>query len=185
MPAAADGFAVAVARLVAGKGIDVLLHALRQTPTGALVVVGDGGERSALEQLRGQLGLTDRVLFVGWKPDPRPYVAAAQFFIFPTDTYPEGMPLALLDAMALQRPVVATRVGGVDEAVLDGESGFLVPPGDALALARAMQRLQVDVGLSERMGAAGRDRAERVFATSLITSQVLAIFDLARQEIRK
>jgi glycosyltransferase involved in cell wall biosynthesis len=126
------------------------------------VVVGDGPERAQLEALAGQLGLADRVHLAGHQQDVRPWLAALDVLVLSSDW--EGMPNALLEAMAAGLPIVATAVGGVPEVVVDGATGLLVPPGDPSALAEAITRLLRDPDLRRTMGQAGRARVERRFS---------------------
>jgi glycogen synthase len=157
---------LAVGRLTAQKGVDVLLDALaRPGLEGAVLdVVGDGDWRGRLEAQAGRLGLTGRVNFPGWRD--RDALAAvyraADVFVLPSRD--EGMPNVLLEAMASGLPAVASRVAGAEDLVADGETGFLVPPDDPEALATALRRLIGDPALRAAMGARARMRAEREFS---------------------
>ena len=129
-----------VARLSPEKGIDRLLEAfagvLRQVPYARLAIAGDGPARGQLEARAHELTLGGAVEFLGYREDVSPVLGSLDLFVLPSLT--EGIPLALLEAMAAGLPVIATAVGGVPEVVEDGTSGMLVPPGDAAALERAM-----------------------------------------------
>ncbi|MEM7308483.1 MAG: glycosyltransferase family 4 protein [Planctomycetota bacterium] len=145
-----------LAALVRRKGIDVLLEALaaqREEP--ALLVAGDGPEREALRARAERLGLR-RVRFLGHRSDKAELLAACDVFALPSRL--EGLGVAALEAMAAGRPVLATRVGGLAEAVADGETGLLVPADDSAALAAALGRLLADGPLRERLGRAGPAR---------------------------
>ena len=154
-----QGF-VTVARLVPQKGIDVLIRALAQT-TGAtrdwtLTLVGDGPEREALERQVLQAGLQEKVHFLGYRPDPQTFLLQAGVFVLPSRF--EGMPNALLEAMAAGLAVVVTDASpGPLEVVVNGVSGLVVPSDEPSALADALDHLAADPGLRERMGAAARD----------------------------
>lgn len=133
-----DGLVLAViGRLSEEKGVAVLLEALRSLGEGAptLLVAGDGPLREALEQSARGL----RVRFLGYLPDPREAFAAADAVVIPSLT--EGLPLVALEALMLQRPLVATAVGELPALLRDG-AGLLVPPGDPAALAAAIERLR-------------------------------------------
>src|SRR5262249_5244968 len=126
-------------RLDAQKGYPVLLEAAAQLPDADFAVAGEGPERDVLEDLAGRLGIADRVHFLGHRTDVPELLAAADVFALPS-LY-EGSSLAVLEAMAARRAVVSSAVGGTEELIEDGESGLLVPPGDAAALAGAIRRL--------------------------------------------
>jgi sugar transferase (PEP-CTERM/EpsH1 system associated) len=151
-----------VTRLNEVKRVDVLLEASARLEGAHTVIVGDGPERTRLEAMAHRLGLAPRVHFVGQQLDVRPWLAALDVFLLPSDW--EGMSNALLEAMAAGLPVVATAVGGTPEVVVEGATGFLVPPGDPAALAEVTTRLLGDSDLRSAMGEAGRARAERHFS---------------------
>jgi glycosyltransferase involved in cell wall biosynthesis len=140
---------VMVARLEPRKGIDVALRALAQSAGTVLDVVGDGPLRAELEGMAATLGLGARVRFWGYRSDPEAFVARADAALCSSRT--EGLPVGLLEAMALGRPVVAVPVGGVPEIVVDGDTGWLAAaptPGALVAALRAA-------------AAAGRDELRR------------------------
>lgn len=145
---------VAVGRLDAVKGHDVLLEALAHVPGATLTVVGEGGRRAALEEQVVARGLADRVLLPGWSEDVAGDLLRADVLVLPSRT--EGWPLTVVEAMHAGLPVVATRVGSVAEAVQDGRTGLLVAPDDPVALAGALCRLRDGPELRWRLGAAGR-----------------------------
>jgi glycosyltransferase involved in cell wall biosynthesis len=153
-----------VGRLDGQKGYDVLLHALAALPDAALVLVGDGPERSRLEALTAELGLGERVRFTGWQAEPRRHLTTVDVFGLPSRF--EGFPLAVVEAMLAELPVVATTVGSVPEAVRDGETGLLVPPDDPAALAAALRRLLSDPALRLRLGRQGRALALEHFTAA-------------------
>lgn len=144
----------AIGRLEPQKGYDVLIHALAQVEDATLVLVGDGSERSALEQLAGRVGVADRLHWLGWSDDARSYLGTFDVFAFPSRF--EGFPLAVLEALLARRAVVASDVGSTAEAVRDGETGLLVPPEDPAALASAISRVLDDRELRRRLGEQGR-----------------------------
>ena len=150
---------VTVARLVPQKGIDVLIRAMARTVGEAggwtLTLVGDGPERQDLERQVEQAGLQDRVQFLGFRPDPQTFLLQAGVFVLPSRF--EGMPNALLEAMAAGLAVIVTDASpGPLEVVEHGTSGWVVPSDDPVALAEALDHLAADPLLRERLGAAAR-----------------------------
>ncbi|MDA8334254.1 MAG: glycosyltransferase [Peptococcaceae bacterium] len=146
-----------VARLAPRKGVEVFLQAarliLREFPRTRFLVAGDGPLWPQLKQLAESLGLSGHVLFTGRLREAAGLMPFLDVFALPS--LQEDLPLALLEAMARGRPVVAARTGGVAEVVSEG-TGILVPPGDAGALAAQVGRLLGDRGLAERLGRAAR-----------------------------
>jgi glycosyltransferase involved in cell wall biosynthesis len=169
---------VFVGRLTHQKGIDIFLRALHRLDGGVPVeaeLVGDGGARLDLQNLVKQLGLENRVHFEGWssREDVLAYYQGADIFVMPSRD--EGMPNALLEAMACGLPVIATRVSGNEELVQDGVTGLLVPPDDPCALGKALERLVKNEDLRRMMGKAGRGSAERIYTWRLTARAYLAL----------
>ncbi len=153
-----------VGRLSPQKGVDLILRAIARLPADssrelALSVVGDGPERKKLEALVATLSLQDRVRFYGWQDEAklREFYGAADGFILASHF--EGMPNALLEAMASGLPVIATRVAGTEELVSDGENGRLVPPDNIEALEQAIRELS-SLSLREWRARARRSREQ-------------------------
>jgi glycosyltransferase involved in cell wall biosynthesis len=154
---------VTVGRLKAPKDTLTFLRALARldhAPFRARIV-GDGPERERLEAELRVLELDSAVELLGERNDVSELLSAADVFVLSSRS--EGLPLSIVEAMAAGLPVVAASVGGVPELVVDGETGFLIPPADEAALASALERLVADADLRRRMGAAGRARAEALF----------------------
>jgi sugar transferase (PEP-CTERM/EpsH1 system associated) len=126
------------------------------------VIAGDGPLRTTLESQIDAMGLRSRVRLVGHRPDIETVLAALDIFVLSSQS--EGLPMAVLEAMASGLPVVSTRVGGVDEVLEDGLTGLLVEPRSPELLARAIERLAGDRERRDQMGAAGRVRARREFS---------------------
>jgi len=151
---------VTVGRLVELKDHAAVLTALatlrKAVPGSCLLVVGEGSERGTLETLARSLAISDSVTFTGEVPHGRVLDILAGCDIFVLASHSEGMPNAVLEAMAAGLAVVATSVGGVPELSRDGETGILVPPGDRVALAEALATLAADPELRARLGAAAR-----------------------------
>jgi glycosyltransferase involved in cell wall biosynthesis len=154
---------VAVGRLKAPKDFLTLVRAVAELPPEAceVLVIGDGPDRGQLEAEIRDLGLDGDVRLLGERNDVPDLLAGADAFVLSSAS--EGMPISVLEAMASGLPVVATRVGGVPELVADGETGFLVPPGEPQALADALGRLLADRALRQRLGDAGLERVRRSF----------------------
>jgi glycosyltransferase involved in cell wall biosynthesis len=174
------GFLIgAVGRLAGEKAFDVLVrsvHALVGRGLDArLVIVGEGGEREALERLASDLGIADRVTLPGWQADVRGYFEAMD--VFALSSRREGLPNVLLEAMALEVPVVATRVNGVPRLVQDGRNGFLVEPGDLDGLTTALRGLLTNPGLRDLFRAAGRRTVETRYSFPTRMTRLKRIYD--------
>jgi glycosyltransferase involved in cell wall biosynthesis len=145
------------------------LAALEPSLHAEATIIGDGPEREALQSTARDLGVADRVTFRGWvTPEELDQAYSdATLFALPAvvdargDT--EGLGMVLLEAMTYQLPVVSTPLGGITDIVSDGETGLLVPPNDAPALARAIATLATDKPLAERLAIAGQQYAEQHF----------------------
>jgi glycosyltransferase involved in cell wall biosynthesis len=162
-----------LARLDRIKGIDVLLRAIVELPTVRLRLVGEGPDRDELVALAAELGLTDRVEFVPWTDDPHAALAAIDVFVLPSRN--EGFPLSIVEAMLAGRPVVATDVGSVGEAVVPA-TGAVVPADDVAALRAAIARFVSDPALRARLGAAGRERALERFTAAKMAGDFEALY---------
>lgn len=159
-----------VARLIPRKGVDTVLRALPALPGTHYVVAGNGPDRPRLEALAAELGVRERVTFVGAVDDaalPGLYAAADLFVMTPREEPGrqdvEGFGIVYCEAAAAGLPVVAARSGGVAEAVREGETALLVPPDDRAALAAALRALVDDAALRRRMGNAGRKAVETYY----------------------
>jgi len=168
---------VGLGRLVPVKGFQVLVKALplivSAVPSARLLLVGEGPLREDLLVEARALGVGDRLELAGAQSDPAPFLAAADLVVVPSLN--EGMGRVLVEAMALGCPVVATCVGGIPVVVLDGETGRLVAPDDPPALAGAVTELLKDPGVRQRMGEAGRRRAEQ-FSLAVMESRLLDLY---------
>jgi glycosyltransferase involved in cell wall biosynthesis len=163
VPRAVDGPVVgSVGRLHPQKGYEFLLRALPSVPEATVVLVGDGEGRGDLEQLASELGITDRVRFAGWQSDPQAWLPSFDVFAMPSLF--EGFPRAGVEAMLAGLPVVGSRVDGIPEGIVDGETGLLVPPEDPEAIAQALNALIGDPARREDMGELGRKRALEHFS---------------------
>ena len=159
VPAAEPRYVFAAGRLVEQKGFDVLLSALALTPGLRLLIAGEGRERTHLEVLADELGVEERVRFLGAAGRERlaALLRGADAVVVPSRQEPFGV--ILLEAMAAGRATIASRVGGIPEFAEDGVTTLLVPPEDPDSLAAALKRLCGDLELRERLAENGKARA--------------------------
>lgn len=160
------------------KGHEWLLRAmplvLAKFPHSECVFVGDGPRRPALEALAADLGLAGHVRFVGTTLDPFELVSESDVFVLPSVS--EALSCAILEALALGKPVIATRVGGTPEMMEDGRTGLLVPPRDPVALGNAIIRVLSDPLLGRRLGAAGQAVVRARFSSEGMAQQIEALY---------
>lgn len=170
--------ALCVARLSPEKDVGCFLEAaalvVNHIPDARFLVAGDGPLRGELEQQVERLNLTGCVTLLGEVTDIPRLLPAANVFCLPSRE--EGLSLAAIEAMAASLPVIATRVGGLPEVVADGETGILVPPQDAAALADVISTLLTEPERSQRMGDAGRARAMAHFNEATMLSQTETVY---------
>lgn len=168
-----------VAALVPHKGQRHLVESaalvVRQVPDARFVIAGEGELRPALERAIRDHHLEKHVLLLGFRPDVLSLHKAFDIFVMSSVT--EGLGTSLLDAMASGKPVVATTAGGIPEVVVDGETGFLVPPRDHELMAEALVKLLKEEQLRQRMGRAGRVRARRKFSAERMVQDTLRVYE--------
>ncbi|HWL33698.1 MAG TPA: glycosyltransferase family 4 protein [Gaiellaceae bacterium] len=175
----AEPTVVAVGRLQRPKDSITLARALgRVRASFSAVIVGEGPDRPRLEAEIRRLGLEQAVVLAGDRSDVADLLTRADVFALSSTS--EGLPLSILEAMAAALPVVASSVGGVPEAVEDGETGLLVPPRDPVRLAAALERLLVEPALRRRLGANGRERVREHFGLEAFRQ---AHVDVYRREL--
>jgi glycosyltransferase involved in cell wall biosynthesis len=174
-----------VGRLTAWKGQDFFLQALAtaraQVPGLRALIVGEGGPGDEafvahLHRLVAELGLADTVIFAGLRSDV-PRLLSTLDVLAHTSVEPEPFGLVIIEGMAAGLPVIATRAGGAAEAVADGITGLLVPPGDAMALAQAVVHLVGDRARAEALGRAARRRAQDIFTVDRFVQGVCNLYD--------
>lgn len=162
------------------KGVIELTRAFAQVATALpglqLIFAGTGRAVAETRELTAQLGLDGRTEFTGWLESQRKRAVLADATIFVLPSYVEGVPMALLEAMSLGLPVIATPVGGVPEIVTHEVDGLLVPPGDVPALAAAIMRLMSDPQLRERLGRAARETIAKRFSLDTAVEQLLGYY---------
>jgi len=171
----AEAFVVGwVGRMTAVKRTDDVVRALRglvdRGVDAYLCLVGDGPDRDHLEQFAHELGVVKRCLFVGYQDDVGRFYSAIDALVLPSAN--EGTPVSVIEALAAQRPAVATRVGGTPDVIRDGVDGFLVTIGDADALSDRLAELAFDPERRARMGAKGRERVLGRYAVERLVDDV-------------
>ena len=175
-PGAGRARLVMVARFERQKDHPTLLRALARLEDRPwrLTLVGDGPRMDAARGLAGELGLSDRIRFAGYRDDVAGILADARVFVLASRW--EGFPRTIVEAMRAGLPVVASDVGGVAEAVADGETGFVVPPGEPAELADRLAALLDDPDRRTRMGRAGRRRYEENFTFERMFERTRAVY---------
>ena len=170
-----------IGRLIEQKGLDVFIEAAGliavQRSDVEFQIAGEGPLREALEQQIAALGLTDRIHLLGNRSDVPKLLR--QFSVFVSSSRWEGMPYAVLEALAARRPVVATRVLGSEELIQGGVTGLLVPPTDPAALSEAIEQLLNDRGLAHTLAEAGRALVEREYNQSNMAVQIMQLYQQA------
>ncbi len=169
----------AVAALTQEKGHRYLIEAaglvVRDVPDARFVILGEGELRASLERQIKELHLEKHVLLPGFRADILSFIKS--FDVFVMSSLFEGLGTSLLDAMALSKPTVASDTGGIPEVVSHGETGLLVPPRDAKALALAISTLLKDPARRERMGRAGLERVKRLFSADEMVEKTLKVYE--------
>jgi glycosyltransferase involved in cell wall biosynthesis len=170
-----------VARLEPEKGVAILLEAfslvLKHQPNAKLLIAGDGGERERLRSTSGRLGLNGSVHFLGTRSDIPEVLATCNVVALPS--IHEGLPMALLEAMAAGKAVVATRVGAIPDVVRDGRSGLLVPPGNVTSFAQALSFLIGDQNKRQEMGV----EAHKVVKESYSFNRMIESYEALYQSV--
>jgi glycosyltransferase involved in cell wall biosynthesis len=169
-----DQLLISVGRLSPEKNFKLLLEAMARLEGPKLILVGEGPERPALEESVRTLGLGRRVFLLGARHDVASLLAASDAFVMSSDT--EGVSKALLEAMVLELPAVATSVGGTPEVLLEGITGLLTPKGDGEALAAALARVLDDTGMARAMGEAASARAKAEFGIEACVSKYYRLY---------
>lgn len=175
---------VFVGRLVPVKGLPILLAAWKQVVASLpahLVIAGEGAQRDELLGLVEDLELGDSVEFLGRVIDVPSALAGATAYVQPS--YQEGMPNSVLEAMACGLPIVATRVSGNIDLVIEGQSGLLVPVADSQALAAALVTVLSDPERARRMGIRSREIVERHFGVPAVLEQLLSAYQMRPEEL--
>ena len=174
-----DRVAILIGRFAARKGHNYAMRAMKlasaRVPDLRMIFAGDGELESELRAEARELGVSDRVLFAGFRRDIPRLLAASDLLLLPSED--ECLPLVILEAMSSRLPVVATDVGGISEAVDDGGTGILVSPRDAEGLADAMVEVLGDVERARAMGVEGRRKVEAEFGLEACSAAVFTVYD--------
>ncbi|GAA5218542.1 glycosyltransferase family 4 protein [Corallincola platygyrae] len=174
----AEHLLLAVGRLSREKGFSHLLHAMadmeQSHPGTKLLIVGEGGQREFLTELTDRLGLNQRVLMPGFSDQIPALLQRADLFVMPSLT--EGLPMALLEAMASGTPVVASAVGGIPDVLEQGKCGVLVPPADDVALSKGIASLLDDPEKAAITAAKARVRQLENYSVGAMTDAYLALY---------
>ncbi|MCL5291374.1 MAG: glycosyltransferase family 4 protein [Actinobacteria bacterium] len=179
---------VNIGRLHKQKGHGALLEAaklvIKRRPDSLFLVVGDGEEKQALLSKKKELNLTDdNFILVGEKSDTDFYLCLANVFVM--SSLWEGLPYAILEAMSFEKPVVSTDVDGIPEAVIDKETGLLVPPGNPASLAEALLYMLDNPEFAARCGTKGFSRVKERFTVEDMLKRIMLVYEEAMKEIKK
>jgi glycosyltransferase involved in cell wall biosynthesis len=140
-----------------------------------VVIVGEGPDRQAIEDMIQRFGLQANVVLAGQHSDMPAVYAAMDIFVLPSLN--EGLPMTILEAMAASRPVIATRVGAIPSVIKNGETGLLVDPGDVNGLRDALARLLIDSDLCRRMGSAGHNWVSENYTSEAMALKYREMYD--------
>ena len=167
-----------VSKLWEGKGHDLLIRAFKEIrkekPQARLVIVGEGYLMESLKAMVSQLELSETVIFTGFLEDVPRIIATFDVAVLPS--YFEGMGRVLLEAMAMEKPVVGTRVGGIPDLIEQGLNGYLVSPGNEKELASAVLKILSDKGLAAKMGEAGQKKMTDRFSADTMVRAIEKVY---------
>jgi glycosyltransferase involved in cell wall biosynthesis len=165
-----------VATLVPHKGHRYLLEAFKKIENGYLLLVGNGPIKTDLDKIVFELGISNRVIFTGSQIDVAPYMQVMDIVVLPSSEV-EGLGISLIEAMAVSKPVVATKIGGVPEVVDDGNTGLLVKPKDSDALTKAINTLLNAPDLAQKMGINGRKKYQELFTLKYMIKRMEEMYE--------
>ena len=168
----------AIGRLVWQKGFECLIECVpkivRTYPDAKILLVGDGPLKERLEVLAGRLDIKRNLIFAGFRSDIKEILSAVDLLVIPSLL--EGFPMVTLEAMAMAKPIVATRIDGITEQITDGVDGILVPPKDPSALAKAVVQVLNDKELARSMGLAAREKVEQEFSVEKMVAETEKVY---------
>ena len=168
----------AIGRMVWQKGFECLIRGvndlLNHTGDIKILMVGDGPLKEKLQELVGTLGIGDHVIFTGFRSDVREILCAIDVLVIPS--LAEGFPMVTIEAMAMAKPIIATRIDGITEQISDGKEGLLVPPNDSSALAEAIIKLMRDRELARSLGLAARKKVESEFSVEKMIAETEKVY---------
>ena len=169
----------AIGRVVWQKGFDCFIRAIphiaQSLPNSRFMLVGDGALRNDLEARTESLGIQDRVLFTGQRTDVRDVLAALDIVVVPS--LQEGFPVLTLEAMAMEKPIVASEIDGITEQIVNGKEGLLVPPKDPQAIAQAVRRLAENPEQASLLGKNARARVLREFSVDKMIAETIGVYE--------
>ena len=163
--------------------LEVAQRFLLEAPNAHFVLVGDGPERPVVEELIARYNLTSRVILPGLKGEVLPFFCAMDAFLMSSDF--EGLPVALLEAMACQTPAVATRAGGIGEVIVEPSQGLLAEKGDVPKLLEHLQNLYHDPELRSRVGENGRRRVEQAFSLDKMNTEIEHLYGQVTRRVQR
>jgi glycosyltransferase involved in cell wall biosynthesis len=155
--------------------VEAFSRLAQERPLLKALLVGEGQDAAALKNRCRELGLVDRVIFTGYQQNVAPFYGASDLIVLPSLS--EGLPNVALEALLHRRPIVATRVGGTPEVVIDGETGILVPPADPAALAEAIGRMLDDPELQERFADNGSRLIQEEYSPKAKAARIAEVYD--------
>lgn len=168
----------AIGRLVWQKGFEHLIQAmpkvLSEFPQTKLLIVGEGPLRDDLEPLARKLNIEKHIIFANFRKDVKEILSAINILVVPSLL--EGFPMITLEGMAMAKPIIATRIDGITEQILDGESGILMPPRDPNALAEAIIGLGKNINFAQTLGLEARRRVEKQFTVEKMVSETERVY---------
>jgi glycosyltransferase involved in cell wall biosynthesis len=168
----------AVGRMVWQKGFEYLLESipeiLKACPRSKLLIVGDGPLQKEFEALSKDREIKNNVIFTGFRSDIKEILSAVDLFAVPSLL--EGFPMVTLEAMAMAKPIIATKIDGITEQITDGVDGILVPPRDPSALAKAVIRVLNDKELARSMGLSARKKVEREYSVEKMVAETEEVY---------
>ncbi len=175
----------AIGRLVWQKGFEYLVRAipeiLKTFSRTKILLVGDGSLRDELEALAEKWNVREHIIFTGFRDDIKDILSTIDVLVVPSLL--EGFPMITLEGMAMAKPVIATKIAGVEEQITDGKSGILIPPRDADAIADAIVRLVTDKELAQNLGLEARRRVEKEFTVGKMISETEMVYRSLYQQL--
>lgn len=174
-----DGFVIGtLCRLSPEKGLDCLIQAIQSLAHGAggikALVIGEGPQRASLQKMIDDAKLSHTILLAGYRTQAYDYLPLFKAFVLPSLT--EGLPITILEAMQANVPIIATRVGGIPEALEYGAAGILIDPGNPTALADAINRIQSEPKKARDMAARARSRALQMYSCEKMAEEYLTLY---------
>jgi glycosyltransferase involved in cell wall biosynthesis len=168
----------AIGRLVWQKGFEYLIEAVpevsKEYPDAKFLIVGEGPLKSKLKVKSEKLRVEDKVIFTGFRTDIKDILSAIDILVIPSLL--EGFPMITLEAMAMEKPIIATNIDGITEQITDGTNGILIPPKDPSAIAQAIIRLINDRESGRKLGLAARKKVEQEFSVEKMVSKIEKVY---------